>query len=84
MRGTERTKYIRFLYWLDNNFADMVNNLSFDEIVEEYLDEIDSHIVSVDDVMVIFDSELDGFGKEISLEEFQFEDETNEGFISGE
>jgi hypothetical protein len=79
-RGNERTKLIRFLYWLDDNFAELAHNLTFDEIAEEYLEEMDANIVSVDDVLVIFDDE---FG-EVSLEDFVLEDEAHEDFISGE
>jgi len=79
MRGIERTKYIRFLYWLDDNFAELVHDLSFDEIADEYMDEIDSNLVTLEDVTVSFEAD-----SEVILDDFEFEDDEQDAFISGE
>ena len=79
MRGIERTKYIRFLYWLDDNFAELVHDLSFDEIADEYMDEMDSNLVTLEDVTVSFEAD-----SEVILDDFEFEDDEQDAFISGE
>ncbi len=49
-KRTEYNKYLRFLYWIDENFTSYLNDLTFEEMVSIYIDELDHNRIDIDDV----------------------------------